>query len=96
MAHSAATRFSSSDRQDTERSLLALTGGVALHLAPRPADIDVTTPQAATRHTSPLRNPDLLADLRQARAARFADRYEWLALRRRRAQIAARHALEGC
>jgi hypothetical protein len=42
-----------------------------------------------------LRNPDLLAELRRARAARFADRYEWLALRRRRAQIAARRALEG-
>ena len=42
-----------------------------------------------------LRNPDLVADLRRARAARFASRYEWLALRRRRAQIAARHALEG-
>jgi hypothetical protein len=42
-----------------------------------------------------LRDPDLLADLRHARAARFASRYEWLSLRRRRAQIAARHELEG-
>ena len=42
-----------------------------------------------------LRSPDLVADLRRTRAARFADRYEWLALRRRRAQIAARHALQG-
>ena len=41
-----------------------------------------------------LRNPDLVADLRRARAARFASRYEWLALRRRRAPIAARHELE--
>jgi hypothetical protein len=40
-----------------------------------------------------LHNPDLVAELRQARAARFANRYEWLALRRRRAQIAARHAV---
>jgi hypothetical protein len=52
----------------------------------------------ATGPSSPrvvLRNPDLVADLRRARAARFADRYEWLALRRRRAQIAARHELGG-
>jgi hypothetical protein len=41
-----------------------------------------------------LRNPDLVADLRRARAARFGNRYEWLALRRRRAQTAARRALE--
>jgi hypothetical protein len=40
-----------------------------------------------------LRHPDLVADLRTARATRFSDRYEWLSLRRRRAQIAARHAL---
>ncbi len=42
-----------------------------------------------------LRDPDLVADLRRARAERFANPYEWLALRRRRAQIAARHELEG-
>lgn len=96
MAHSAATRVPSPGRQNSERSLLALTGGVVLHLAPRPDGIEVATSQAAAHHASPLRNPDLLAELRQARAARFADRYEWLALRRRRAQIAARHALEGC
>ncbi len=40
-----------------------------------------------------LRRLDLIADLRRARAERFTDRYEWLALRRRRAQIAARCAL---
>jgi hypothetical protein len=40
-----------------------------------------------------LRRADLVADLRRARAERFADRYEWLSLRRRRAQIAARHAV---
>ena len=96
MAHSAATCFPSPDRQNSERSLLVLTGGVVVRLASRPGDIDVTTRQAAARHASPLRNPDLLADMRQARATRFADRYEWLALRRRRAQIAARHALGGC
>jgi hypothetical protein len=44
-------------------------------------------PRAALRH------PDLVADLRRARAARFSDGYEALSLRRRRAQIAARHAL---
>jgi hypothetical protein len=43
---------------------------------------------------SMLRSLDLIADLRRARAVRFGDPYEWLALRRRRAQIAARRALE--
>jgi hypothetical protein len=66
----------------------------ALRVAPRgpngPTDRDASTARAVV-----LRNPDLVADLRRARAARFASRYEWLARRRRRAQIAARHALEG-
>jgi hypothetical protein len=63
---------------------------VALRLAPSRVGLAPCPPPGPTVH---LRTPDLLADLRQARAARFADRYAWLALRRRRAQIAARHAL---
>ncbi len=66
----------------------------ALRIAPT-APNGPTDREARTAHAVVLRNPDLVADLRRARAARFASRYEWLALRRRRAQIAARHALEG-
>jgi hypothetical protein len=76
------------------RPLLAAVGGPALRLAvPVPAAA-VTNTSCPHRLPAALRNVDLVADLRRARAARFANRYEWLALRRRRAQIAARWALE--
>jgi hypothetical protein len=78
---------------ETLRPLLTAVGAPALRLAtPFPA---AGLRPSADGHRGALRNGDLVADLRRARAARFADRYEWLALRRRRAQIAARHALEG-
>jgi hypothetical protein len=78
---------------ETLRPLLTAVGGSAVRLAPphRAAGLGPN----ADAHRGALRNVDLVAGLRRARAARFADRYEWLALRRRRAQIAARHALEG-
>ena len=75
------------------RPLLTAVGGPVLRLAPPHLVAGARTNADALRGA--LRNHDLVADLRRARAARFADRYEWLALRRRRAQIAARHALEG-
>jgi hypothetical protein len=78
---------------ETLRPLLTAVGGPALRLA-APVSVAGVRPNADA-HRGPLRNADLVADLRRARAARFADRYEWLGLRRRRAQIAARHALEG-
>jgi hypothetical protein len=68
--------------------------------APEPHSLRIAPPAlaASARRAAPvvvLRDPDLVADLRRARATRLADRYEWLALRRRRAQIAARRAIEG-
>ena len=63
-----------------------------LRISP-PASHGVTTGEHQATRLVVLRNPDLFANLRRARAARFASRYEWLALRRRRAQIAARHEL---
>ncbi len=58
-----------------------------------PASGPALTCGSPSTRTVVLRRPELVADLRRARAERFASRYEWLALRRRRAQIAARHAL---
>ena len=78
---------------ETLRPLLRAVGGPTLRLAP-PHPVAGVRPNADA-HPGALRNGDLVADLRRARAARFADPYEWLGLRRRRAQIAARHALEG-
>jgi hypothetical protein len=66
----------------------------ALRIA-APASLELTEGGPRRAFLVVLRSPDLVADLRRARAVRFADRYEWLALRRRRAQIAARHELEG-
>lgn len=76
---------------ETLRPLLAAVNAPALRLAV-PLSATAVRPAADVRRGA-LRNADLVAGLRRARAARFADRYEWLALRRRRAQIAARHAL---
>jgi len=76
------------------RPLLAAVAAPALRLAiplsAGPAGDDAKTHRPMTA----LRNADLVADLRRERAAHFGDRSEWLSLRRRRAQIAARHALE--
>jgi hypothetical protein len=81
--------FEAVDRPD-----LAALASFALRLAP-PAAAPARPGEATADRLVVLRRPDLVADLRRARAARFADRYEWLALRRRRAQIAARHELGG-
>jgi hypothetical protein len=93
MTHITSTSFSSSAPEITAHSLLSGSSAAALRLAPAPPGAAI---QLARHSRVPvtLRNPDLLADLRQARAGRFASRYEWLAVRRRRAQIAARHALD--
>lgn len=64
----------------------------ALHVAPPAGGHDAVAGHRPA-HPVTLRRLDLVADLRRARAERLADRYEWLALRRRRAQIAARHAV---
>ena len=71
---------------------LAALASFALRLAP-PAVAPVRAGEATADRLVVLRRPGLVTDLRRVRAARFADRYEWLALRRRRAQIAARHAM---
>ena len=76
---------------ETLRPLLTAVGAPALRLA-APLPVAGVRPNADA-HRGALRDCDLVADLRRARAVRFADRYEWLALRRRRAQIAARRAL---
>ncbi len=76
------------------RPLLAAVSAPALRLAAHAQAAPVAGVPDAPRPAPALCNADLVADLRRARAARFADRYEWLALRRRRAQIAARRALE--
>ena len=92
MTHIPSASFSSSAPETTAHSLLSGTGAAALRLAPAPPGAAIRLARHS-RVPVTLRNPDLLADLRQARAGRFASRYEWLAARRRRAQIAARHAL---
>ena len=81
--------FEAVDRPD-----LAALASFALRLAP-PGAACARSGDATADRIVTLRRPELLADLRRARAERFTDRYEWLALRRRRAQIAARHELEG-
>ena len=89
-----ALRPASGSEFEDLRPLLAAVSAPALRLAmPFPDAPDTGRGTPERRPT--LRSADLVADLRRARAARFADRYEWLALRRRRAQIAARRALEG-
>ena len=93
MTHAAARQIRSLNDDRANRSLFTTPDASALQLAPAGLRAH-SSPACAARATVSLRNPDLVADLRQARAARFASRYEWLALRRRRAQIAARHALE--
>ena len=88
----AALRPASGPDLESLRPLLAAVSAPVLRLAvPSPA----ASAAGVTRHgpAAALRNADLVADLRRARAAHFSDRYEALALRRRRAQIAARHAL---
>jgi hypothetical protein len=92
MTHVTARRLAAPASEWADNPLLPAGGGAELRLA-SPAVHAVSSPQCAARVAVTLRNSDLVADLRQARAARFASRYEWLALRRRRAQIAARHAL---
>jgi len=87
-----ALRPASEPELDELRPLLAAAGGPALRLATSSPHVHPGAAAAASRAL--LRSPDLVSDLRRARAVRFADRYEWLSLRRRRAQIAARHALE--
>jgi len=87
-----ALRQVSAPELESLRPLFAAVSGRALRLAPCVALAGITGSAASGRPMA-LRNADLVADLRRARAARFVDRYEWLALRRRRAQIAARHAL---
>ena len=77
--------------ETTEGPDLAGPGLPPLHIAPPAASATIRRPAPVVV----LHDPDLLADLRRARAERFANPYEWLALRRRRAQIAARHAIEG-
>jgi hypothetical protein len=99
-AHPAAGR--PRGRRDLADSIFASpVPGLSYPVIP-PSDTAVMTNRAsAVRCTfefqdKPAGNPGLVADLRHARARRGADRYEWLALRRRRAQIAARHALDRC
>jgi hypothetical protein len=84
----------SGDELETLRPLIAAAARPALRLA---TPLTVTGARAAAGSCLlPLRSPNLVSALRQARAERFSDRYEWLSLRRRRAQIAARHALAAC
>ena len=52
------------------------------------------TPCRGPRGPIQFTNPNLVADLRRARAERFHSLYEQLSLRRRRAQIAARRMVE--
>jgi hypothetical protein len=88
-----ALRPASGSELEDLRPLLAAVAAPAPRLAvPLPA-VAVALDARAPRPPA-LRSADLVAELRRARAARFTDRYEWLALRRRRAQIAARRALE--
>jgi hypothetical protein len=94
MKETSALRLPSPVFESVDRPDLAVAVSSALRLAPPPS-IGVTTCESPTVRAVVLRNADLVADLHHARAARFASRYEWLALRRRRAQIAARHELEG-
>lgn len=88
-----ALRQPSGSELEDLRPLLVAASGPALRLAMPFPDVP-DTGRLTPGHRPTLRSEDLVADLRRARAARFADRYEWLALRRRRAQIAARRALE--
>jgi hypothetical protein len=92
MTHATVRRLSLPAVEPTDHPSLDMAGTATLRLAPRALEAGAPLPPAA-RVSATLRNPHLVADLRQARAIRFASRYEWLALRRRRAQIAARHAL---
>jgi hypothetical protein len=91
MTNATSTICSSASESPVSRSPQG--DGVARLRLARSSDTDASPTPAHGRFQVTLRNPDLVADLRQARAARFASRYEWLAIRRRRAQIAARHEL---
>jgi hypothetical protein len=94
MRDTSALRLLSPAFEAVDRPDLEALASFALRLAPAAAAPACAGDATADRLVV-LRRPELVADLRRARAARFADRYEWLALRRRRAQIAARHELEG-
>jgi hypothetical protein len=93
MTETTALRLPLQGLQPVDRPASVATDPAALRLAV-PASGGTLTGASPPVPAVTLRRPELLADLRHARAERFSDRYEWLALRRRRAQIAARHALE--
>jgi hypothetical protein len=82
------------DLQPADRRAPVVPELATLRLALPASRVEIAG-ECSSARTITLRRPELLADLRRARAERFTNRYEWLALRRRRAQIAARHELEG-
>jgi hypothetical protein len=94
MAQQAAAEQSQPFHPQSDRTLLGLAGGASLRLALQVEPATALASPGLAGLAATLRDPNLVADLRQARAARFSDRYARLSLRRRRAQIAARHALD--